>query len=93
MSADLSCGGQVPGTSAAVHGDWFLDDEAIGEEFSDSLAGVGVGDFIQFVGIEPDLALAAAGNGGSEPLLSSKVHPVEMKLLAGSLESRTVVRS
>ena len=60
-----------------MHGDWFLDDEPIGEEFSDGLAGVGVGDLVQLVGIEPDLAFAAAGDGSGEPLLSSKVHPVE----------------
>jgi hypothetical protein len=77
MSANLSCSGQVPGASAAVHGDWFLDDEAIGEELPDGLAGVGVGDFVQLIGIEPDLAFAAASDGRGKPLLSSKVHPVE----------------
>ena len=77
MSANLSCSGQVSGAGTAVHGDRFLNDEAIGEEFSDGLAGVGIRDFVQLVGIKPDLALAAAGDGGGEPLLGSEVHPVK----------------
>jgi len=54
-----------------VHGNLFADDKAIGDEFADGLAGVGVGDFARLIGIEPDLALAAASHGGSEPLLSA----------------------
>lgn len=75
MSANLSCGGQVSGASAGVHGNWFLDDKAIGEEFSNGLAGVGIGDFVQFVWVKPDLAFTAARHGGGKPLLGSKVHP------------------
>jgi len=54
-----------------VHGDLFADDEAIGYELADGLAGVGVGDFIDLIRVEPDLALTAARNGGGEPLLSA----------------------
>jgi len=54
-----------------VHSDLFADDEAIGYELTDGLARVGVGDFIDFVRVEPDLALAAARDGGGEPLLSA----------------------
>ena len=43
-----------------MHGDWLSDDEAIGHELSDGLAGVGVGDLAGLVGIKPDLALSAA---------------------------------
>lgn len=71
MSSNLSCSSQVSGAGTAVHGDWFLDDEAIGEEFSNSLAGVGIGDLVQLVRVEPYLALAAAGDRRSEPLLGS----------------------
>jgi len=42
MSANSSRLGQGTGTSTGVHRDRFADDEAIGNEFADSLAGVGV---------------------------------------------------
>ena len=59
-----------------MHCDRLADDEAIGEELADGLAGVGVGDFILLVGIEPDLTLAAAEYGGSQPLLCAQIDPV-----------------
>ena len=43
-----------------MHGNLFADNEAIGDELADGLARVGVGDFVNFVRVEPDLALAAA---------------------------------
>jgi hypothetical protein len=43
-----------------VHGDRLLDDEAIGNELSDGLAGVGIGNLAGLIGIKPDLALSAA---------------------------------
>jgi hypothetical protein len=36
-----------------VHGNWLLDDEAICDELSDGLAGVGVADLVGLVGVEP----------------------------------------
>ena len=62
---------QLPGASTRVHGDLFADDEAIGDELADRLARVGVGDLVDFVGVEPDFALTAASDRGSEPLLSA----------------------
>ncbi len=62
---------QFPSTSARVHGDLLADDEAIRDELADGLAGVGVGDFAGLIGIEPDLALSAADDGGREALLST----------------------
>ena len=59
-----------------MHGDWFADNKAIGDEFADCLAGVGIGDFVDFIGIEPDLALSTACNRGSEAFLSSEINPV-----------------
>ena len=58
-----------------MHGDGLADDEAIGDEFADGLAGVGVGDFVDFVRVEPDLALAAVRHGRREALLRAEVHP------------------
>ena len=64
-----SCG-QFSSPSTRVHCDLLADDEAIGDKFADGLAGVGIGDFVDFIGIEPNLTLSAAGNRGSESLLS-----------------------
>jgi hypothetical protein len=60
-----------------VHGDGLADDEAIADKLADGLAGVGVGDLIHLIGIEPNLALAAAHHGGGEALLGAKVDPVK----------------
>lgn len=63
--------GQVELTSAGtgVHGDGLADDQAIADELADGLARVGVGDLAHLIGVEPDLALAAADHGGGEALL------------------------
>lgn len=58
-----------------MHGDGLADNEAILHELADGLAGVGVRDFIDFVGVEPNLALSASDNVGSEALLGAKVDP------------------
>merc|ERR1719192_2331590 len=44
----------VPG----VDGDGLLDDETILDEFPDVLSGIGVGDLIDLVGIQPDFVFA-----------------------------------
>ena len=80
MSAESSSGGQLPGAGTRVHGDGLADDEAILDELADGLAGVGVGDFADLVGVEPDLALSAADHGGREALLSAEVDPVRVSL-------------
>ena len=77
VSADSSGGGQLSGTGTGVHGDGLSDDEAIGDELADGLAGVGVGDLVDLIGVEPDLALAAAKDIGREALLSTQVDPVD----------------
>ncbi len=56
-----------------MHGDRLLDDESISNKLADGLAGVGIGDFAGFVGIEPDLALSTAYNRSCKPLLRSEV--------------------
>jgi hypothetical protein len=57
-----------------VHGDGLSDDEAICNELSDGLAGVG--DLAGFIRIEPDLALSAADDGRREALLGGEVDPI-----------------
>ena len=65
-----------------MHSNRLADDKAIADQFSDRLAGVGIGDFVDFVRVEPDLALAASHDRGSQTLLRAKVDPVVRPLLA-----------
>jgi hypothetical protein len=58
-----------------VHGHRLANDEAIADQFSDRLSRVGIGDFVDFVGVEPDLAFAAADDGRREALLGGEVGP------------------
>ena len=71
---------QLSGTGTGVHGDGLSDDEAIGDQLADGLAGVGVGDLVDLVGVEPDLALTAAEDIGREALLSKQVDPREREI-------------
>ena len=59
-----------------MHCDLLANNKAIGDEFADGLAGIGVGDFIDFVGIKPDLALSTACHRGSKALLGSEIDPI-----------------
>lgn len=43
------------------------------------LTGVGVGDFVDFVGVEPDLTLAAVEDGSSQTFLGAQVDPTFAK--------------
>lgn len=80
MAANAAGEVQLSGAGTRVHGDGLADDEAIGDELADGLAGVGVGDLVDLVGVEPDLALAAAEDIGREALLSSQVDPVHARM-------------
>ncbi len=87
MSSNPPRGRELPRTRAGVHGDGLLDDEAIGDELADGVAGVGVGDLVAFVRVEPDLALAAVGHGRREALLRAEVHPVEALMSVSARET------
>ena len=71
MSSNAARSLQFPSACSGVHRDLLANNEAIGDEFTDGLAGVGVGDFVDLVGVEPDLALPTSCNRGGKPLLSS----------------------
>ena len=73
MSSLSLCSMGLTDSETRVHHSGLLDDEAIGIELADVLAGVGVADFGGFVGVEPDLALADTENLGCESLLGAKV--------------------
>lgn len=70
---------EFTGAGTGVHGDGLADDQAIADELADGLARVGVGDLVHLIGVEPNLALAAADHGGGEALLGGKVDPVVVK--------------
>ena len=76
MSADSPGGCEFAGARPGVHRHGLADDEAICNELADGLAGVGVGDLADLVGIEPDLALSAADDGSRQALLGGEVDPV-----------------
>jgi hypothetical protein len=68
---------ELASSGSRVLGNGLANDQAIGDELSDRLAGVGVRDFALLVGVEPDLALAAANDRRGQALLSSEVDPVK----------------
>lgn len=74
---------ELTSTGSRVHGDGLLDDQAILDELADGLAGVGVGDLADLVGVEPDLVLAAANDRGGQALLSSQVDHLDSSFLLG----------
>jgi hypothetical protein len=41
-----------------VHGDGLLDDQAIGNELSDGLTGVGIADLVRLVGVQPSQSMS-----------------------------------
>jgi len=59
-----------------VHSNWLADDKAISHELSDCLARVCVGDLVRLIGIEPNLALSAAYDGGRQTFLCGEVDPI-----------------
>ena len=79
VSANSSCSCELTGAGSRMHGDGLSDDKAICNELSDGLARVGVGDFTGLVGIEPDLALSTADDGGRQALLGCKIDPIVRK--------------
>ena len=48
------------------------DDQPILDQFLDLLTGVGIGDFIGFIGVQPDLHFVTAEDTEGKPLLKSE---------------------
>ena len=66
----LSC---IPG----VHDTWLPDDETVSDQFADCVSGVGRGDVVGLVGVQPHLILATLENRGCQPLLHLQRHHYE----------------
>lgn len=81
---------ELTGAGTRVHGDGLADDKAIADELADGLAGVGVGDLVHLIGVEPNLALAAADHGGGEALLGAKVDPDGRKMSSSAFAHNTL---
>jgi hypothetical protein len=75
VAANPAGGVQLTSAGTGVHRDGLADDEAIVDELADGLTGVGVGDLVDLVGVEPDLALSAADNGRRKALLRAEIDP------------------
>ena len=58
-----------------MHRHGLLNDEAIGDELADALAGIGVRDLADLVGVQPNFALAAAQHRRRQALLGPQVNP------------------
>jgi len=56
-------------TSPRVHHRGLLHNETIAVQLCDIASGVGQGNFIDFIGVQPDLTLSAFKDGSSEALL------------------------
>ena len=59
-------------TSTGVHNSGLLDHEAILHELADVLTRVGVGDLVDFIGVEPDLSLSTLEHGGSKSMAEKR---------------------
>jgi len=90
VTTDAAGRGELTGAGTRVHGDGLADDEAIANELADGLAGVGVGDLVHLIGVEPNLALAAADHGGGEALLGAKVDPGRRKMSSSAFAHNTL---
>src|ERR1700685_552012 len=80
MSPFSLCSVSFTDAETGVHDGGFFDDEAVGVEFSNVLAGVGVADFGGFIWIEPDFAFAAVEDFGGKSLLGAEVGHFGMRV-------------
>ena len=65
--------GILAGAVARVHCDGLADDQTVLDETTDVLPGVGVGDLVDLIRIEPDLVLATLEHLGGEALLHAQI--------------------
>ncbi|GMT04491.1 hypothetical protein PENTCL1PPCAC_26665, partial [Pristionchus entomophagus] len=70
LAASLS---ELAGAVARVHSDGLADDETILHQTTDVLAGVGIGDLVDLIGVEPDLSLSALEYGRREAFLQAQI--------------------
>ena len=66
-------GKKLPRAGTGMHGGGLDNNPAVLDEFLNMRTGVGVADLRLFSGVEPDFALANAGDGRGEPLLRAQV--------------------
>ena len=69
MPSLLASQGVFPASSPGMENHRLPDDQPIFDQLLDLLAGVGIGDFISLIGVQPDLLFATAKDAGGKPLL------------------------
>ena len=69
MPALLASQGVFPALSPGMDSHRLPDDQPIFDQLPDLLAGVGIGDFISLIGVQPGLLFATAKDAGGKPLL------------------------
>ena len=62
----------LPDPGSEVDSDRLLDHETILDQLANILPGIGVGNLVDFVGVQPNLVLAALHHAGGKPLLELK---------------------
>ena len=60
-------------TGTRVHNSGLLHDETISLEALNVATAIGQGNFVDFVGVQPNLALSALEDGSGEALLQTKI--------------------
>jgi hypothetical protein len=78
---------EVESARARVDGSGLDDNATVLDEFLDMCARVGIANLRLLGGVEPDLALADAGDGRGKPLLRAQVHHPE-----GLITSKEYIR-
>lgn len=68
---------ELAGARPRVHRDGLANNQAVGDELADRLAGVGIADLGDLIGVDPDLVLAAADDRRGQALLGAEVDPRE----------------
>ena len=95
MPALLASQGVFPASSPGMDSHRLPDDQPIFDQLPDLLAGVGIGDFIGLIGVQPDLLLATAKDTGGKPLLkpehtvTNRKHSQGLETIPGRIPNKT----
>ena len=76
---------QGSSSRSRVHSVRLLHNEAVSVQLSDGSTRVSVGDLSGFIGVEPDLSLTHANDGGSKSLLSSEISPIIVSFISTAI--------
>lgn len=66
--------GMSSSSGSRVDDDLFSSDKVIVDQLSDGVSGVGQGNFVSFIGVQPQSVLSASQDGSSQSSLESQVN-------------------